>query len=145
MTAWNLRFAFMTATLLLGVGATMAVLPMNNQSDRPVSHLREVLLRDAWVHDVRLGPVAVESLVLVFRETGDVNERVFDDTGIHDAAGNWKLEESDGSVILVLSGENLRNKGRFNLKVEPKDDAIEFRTVGGEGTIRFERRKGYRS
>jgi hypothetical protein len=133
------------ATLLLAVGATTAVLPMNNQSNSPISHMRELLLRDAWVHDVRLGPIAVESLVLVFRETGELSERVFDDTGIHDAAGKWKLEESDGSVILVLGGGNLRNKGRFTLKEETKDDAIELRYVGGEATIRFERRKGFRS
>jgi len=118
---------------------------MTSQTDNAVSQLRELLLRDAWVHDVRGDPIAFESLVLIFREKGEVSERVYDDSGWHDTVGMWQLEESDGKVVLVLTGDNLRYKGRFTLRPDVKGDVVELGDVGGETVVRFQHQKGYRS
>ena len=64
---------------------------------------------------------------------------------MHDATGTWRLEESDGKMILAVTGDKLRNKGWFLLEQDAKEDAIELRRVEGETSLRFRRRKGYRS
>jgi len=137
MTSLTSRIA---VVLLLATGVLIEAMPINGQTDDAISRVRKVLVRDAWVHNVRLGRIAVETCVLVFQETGEMSERIFDDTGIHDTAGTWKLEESDGKVILVLTGEHLRNKGRFALT----QDAKELRLGEGETALRFQHQKGYR-
>lgn len=144
MTRLSSRIAVFTVALLLAVDVSIEALPMTDQTDDAVAQVRKVLLRDAWVHDVRVGRIAIESYVLVFQETGEMSERILDDTGIHDTKGTWKLEESDGKVILVLTGE-LRNKGRFVLTRDVKGDAIELRLVESETALRFQHRKGYRT
>lgn len=144
MIRWNARIAILVTLLLLAAEVTIEALSMISQTDRAVSQLREVLLQDVWAHDVRAGRVAIETRVLVFRETGEVSERIYDDTGIHEAAGKWQLEESGDSVIIVLAGERLRDKGRFTLRLDAKGEAIELREVEGKRALRFQRRKGYR-
>lgn len=132
------------ATIVLVLIASHSLATAQNIADidRNTAELLEVMLQDAWAHDVRIGRVAVESRVLVFRDDGEVSERIFDDTGAHDAAGTWALEKSNGSVILVLTGEHLRDRGRFAVTRILDEDAIELRSLVGERVLRFERRKG---
>lgn len=144
LTRFNLRVAWVAMILLPAFGATVEPRPLNRQTDGDISHIRELLLRDAWVHNVRQGRIAIESIVLMFREKDEVNERIYDDTGGHDASGTWQLEESGGKIILVLTGNNLRNRGRFALNPDPKGDWIELRPVDGETVVRCQRQKGYR-
>ena len=47
-------------------------------------------------------------------------------------------------MVLVLSGEGLRDRGRFVLERVPAEDAIELRYEESEQVLRFERRKGMR-
>lgn len=110
--------------------------------DRNAAELLEVMLQDAWAHDIRIGRVAIETRVLVFRKDGEVVERIFDDTGVHDAAGTWALEKANGAVILDLTGEHLRDRGRFEVSRLANEDAIELRVLAGQRVLRFERWKG---
>lgn len=128
--------------LVLIASQSLATAQSTVDTDRSAAELLEVMLQDAWALDVRIGRIAVESRVLVFREDGEVSERIFDDTGVHDAGGTWALEKSSGSVVLVLTGEHLRDRGRFEVTRIPDEDAIELRSLVGERVLRFERRKG---
>ena len=128
--------------VLLSANLAASALQSGTDTSREPSDLREVLLHDAWAHEVRSGPIAIESRVLLFREVGEVIECIYDDTGRHDASGMWALEQSNGSVVLVLSGKGLRDKGRYALTHLPNDDAIELRMEGGERVLQFQRRKG---
>lgn len=138
-------YALRTLTALLIVlvaGATIDATENSAAPDRSASELHELLLQDAWAHDVRIGRVAVESRVLVFRDGGEVFERIFDDTGVHDFAGTWTLEPSTDSIVLVLAGDHLRDRGRFTIARAANGDAIELRSLEGERVLRFDRRKG---
>jgi len=126
------------AMTLLGASLASGA-PQNHE----LSDVRELLLQDAWAYDVRSGPIAIESRILIFGKEGAVSECMYDDTGRHDALGTWALEESNGSVVLVLSGKGLWDKGRYVVKRVPHDEAIELRFAGEERVLRFERRKGY--
>jgi hypothetical protein len=137
----------MSKTILLILACSLlfggTVAPITSQKDR-VADLRELLLQDAWIHTVRSGPIAIESYVLVFRKDGELSETILDDTGGHHNAGSWQLEASDDQVVLVLTGDQLRNKGRFALQQVDKEAAIEFQRVGDDRAMKFERKKGYR-
>ena len=143
MLSRKTRIALLTVAVLLAAEIKIEALPMTSQTDSAISHLREVLLQDAWVHEVRRGPIAIKTYVLLFRDKGEMTEQIYG-RGNYEIAGTWKLEESDGKIILVLTGQYLPNKGRFTLKQAAKGDAIDFRLVGGRTTLRFERQKGYR-
>lgn len=133
----------LTALLIVMIASdTLEATQHRASTDRRTSELGEVLLQDAWAHDVRIGRVAVESRVLVFRDGGEVSERIYDDTGVHDASGTWTLEQSDGSIVLVLKGDHLRDRGRFTIARAANNDAIELRSIEGERVLRFDRRKG---
>ena len=142
MTMRNSSIALVTVAFLLSAALVTEALLMTGQTDRAISLLREVLLKHAWAHEVRIGIVAIETRVLIFRETGEVSERIYDDTGVHETTGSWQLKEADGADILVLTGEGLRDKGQFSVKRDPQDKAIELREVGSDRAIQFQRRKG---
>jgi hypothetical protein len=143
MISRNSLIALLTAGLLLAAEMTIEAQPMTSQTGSTISHLRELLLQDAWVHEVRRG-TAIGTYALVFRDKGEMSEQIWDHSGNYEVAGSWKLEESDGKITLVLTGEYLRHKGRFTLQQNAKGDAIDFRLAGGKTALRFERQKGYR-
>ena len=136
------RVTLAAAALVLVASQALEAAQHSPAADRDAAALLEVIVQDAWALDVRIGRVAVESRVLVFRETGDVCERIFDDTGVHDASGKWTLERSNGSLVLVLTGEHLRDRGRFEVARLAKEDAIELRSLKSQRALRFVRRKG---
>ncbi len=133
----------LTALLIVMIASdTLEATQHRAANDRRTSELGELLLQDVWAHDVRIGRIAVESRVLVFREGGDVSERIYDDTGVHDASGTWALEQSTDHILLVLKGDSLRDRGRFRIARAAGDDSIELRNLEGERVLRFDRRKG---
>lgn len=136
------RITLAAALLVLVASHALKAAQQSTASDRDAAELLEVIVQDAWALDVRIGRVAIESRVLVFRETGVVCERIYDDTGVHDAKGTWALERSNGSLVLVLTGEHLRDRGRFEVARLTNEDAIELRSLAGKRELCFVRRKG---
>lgn len=105
----------------------------------PASELRALLVKGSWAYEVKLGRVAVERRVLTFCEDGRVRERIVDDTGVHDSAGTWRLDETGDTAVLLLSGDGLRERGRFTIRHLSREHAIELRFEGDERYARVYR------
>lgn len=132
----------LAATVILLTGSvTSAAIQNPSPTDEAVARLRAVLLHDTWAHTTPLGPIVIETRVLVFRERDELSEWIYDDTGPVELKGSWHLEPAGDSVVLVLEGEYLRDKGRFTLTHIPKDHAIELRLIGGKEVVRFQIQK----
>ncbi len=96
------------------------------------SELRALLVKDSWAYDVKIGRVAVERRVVTFCDDGRVRQRIVDDTGVHDGDGRWTLDETGETAVLVLSGDGLRERGRFTIRYLSRENAIELRFDGDD-------------
>lgn len=125
--------------LLLALSSALGVTPTKPMTLSADTQLEDVLKKGAWVHNVRLGGrITIESRFLTFCDEGRVYERIWDDTGRHDSSGDWSLEKSADGDVLVLSGTQLLDHGRFFVTYAEKEKAIDLRYVQGGTTLRFE-------
>ena len=132
----------MTCLLFLLLCSPPSVAPANPVTASLDTQLEVVLTEGQWVYDVRLGRVAIESRTLTFCGEGRVHERIMDDTGVHDSSGAWALERSADGDILVISGEKLRDRGRFAITDSQNEKAIYLRFESGGRTLRFQGQRG---
>ena len=127
----------MTHLLLLVLSSTLGATPTKPMTLSADTKLEDILKKGAWVHVVRLGGrITIESRSLTFCDEGRVYERIGDDTGRHDSHGDWSLERVADGDVLILSGAQLRDHGRFSITYSEKDKAIDL-SLGGS-TLRFE-------
>lgn len=102
-----------------------------------ITQLRKALSASGWQHDVRAGPIALETQLLRFDASGALLERISDDTGLHTYSGTWLLQASATAPLLELRGDHLRIRGLYEVTLGPDGAWVELRPVAGGLPTRF--------
>ena len=95
-------------------------------NDATTERLRAVIVQGSWTEHVTSGRIAIEDVTLAFCTTGDVVERIVDDTGVHKSTGTWDVRSQEGTLYLDLTGSGLRMRGSFGIRYDERDEAIEL-------------------